>query len=393
MRGRHGSVIKSISIHAPRTGSDAASIRFLVDGTVFQSTLPARGATRSSLCCSFHCLISIHAPRTGSDWRCWEKEPTREDFNPRSPHGERPGTGGKSNTPTHFNPRSPHGERRLTLQSYKIHQSISIHAPRTGSDFGLKQMQACQRDFNPRSPHGERLSCGFLTFFNEKFQSTLPARGATGGDDRPGRRELHFNPRSPHGERQRTKKQRRRAKHFNPRSPHGERRQRTIFKCRTLRISIHAPRTGSDSLARMMQRTKTHFNPRSPHGERPRVGIPTCNTDNFNPRSPHGERLFHLHLLAALQIFQSTLPARGATGAPYITNGRAFSISIHAPRTGSDTERLMCAPIYCETFQSTLPARGATFHSHVLRAHDSKFQSTLPARGATRELIDALSVG
>ena len=57
-------------------------------------------------------------------------------------------------------------------------------------------------------------------------------------------------------------------------------------------------------------------------------------------------------------IFQSTPPARGATG----RQGRALSlirISIHAPREGGDTPlrfRIML-PI---RFQSTPPARGAT---------------------------------
>ena len=60
---------KAISIHAPRTGSDAMD---------YVEYLTAKA-------------ISIHAPRTGSD------RPRRRDakkdshFNPRSPHGERPG--------------------------------------------------------------------------------------------------------------------------------------------------------------------------------------------------------------------------------------------------------------------------------------------------------------
>ena len=56
-----------ISIHAPRTGSDVVAD---VDGahTVrFQSTLPARGATPVAAHQRVALLISIHAPRTGSD--------------------------------------------------------------------------------------------------------------------------------------------------------------------------------------------------------------------------------------------------------------------------------------------------------------------------------------
>ena len=79
-------------------------------------------------------MISTHAPRTGSDWESRDILQVQGDFNPRSPHGERPygrikiaaggvfqptlpargATGGINNGIKlgHFNPRSPHGERR-----------------------------------------------------------------------------------------------------------------------------------------------------------------------------------------------------------------------------------------------------------------------------------------
>ena len=56
--------------------------------------------------------ISIHAPRTGSD-----KEWVFEHYNLDN-----------------FNPRSPHGERRKASNIIAACRSISIHAPRTGSD-------------------------------------------------------------------------------------------------------------------------------------------------------------------------------------------------------------------------------------------------------------------
>ena len=56
----------------------------------------------------------------------------------------------------------------------------------------------------------------------------------------------NFNPRSPHGERPVTVRWLRAVKDFNPRSPHGERRPRDPHQLRLGRISIHAPRTGSD---------------------------------------------------------------------------------------------------------------------------------------------------
>ena len=78
---------------------------------------------------------------------------------------------------------------------------------------------------------------------------------------------------------------------FNPRSPHGERRKRAIFKRRTLRISIHAPRTGSDGLWLSYRTSYLTFQSTLP---------------------ARGATLFLFIVSYALK-FQSTLPARGAT--------------------------------------------------------------------------------
>ena len=57
-------------------------------------------------------VISIHAPRTGSDADLDGHLPSGGDFNPRSPHGERRSQRlWKEYTTCNFNPRSPHGER------------------------------------------------------------------------------------------------------------------------------------------------------------------------------------------------------------------------------------------------------------------------------------------
>ena len=101
------------------------------------------------------------------------------DFNPRSPHGERPSTRGGKGQKNNFNPRSPHGERRpapetairsffqfqstlpawgATQKSRRLHPRvhISIHAPRMGSDVHPVIRSPPSYYFNPRSPHGER---------------------------------------------------------------------------------------------------------------------------------------------------------------------------------------------------------------------------------------------
>ena len=81
----------------------------------------------------------------------------------------------------------------------------------------------------------------------------------------------------------------------------------------SFRISIHAPRGGSDIKLLKLKSLTKHFNPRSPRGER--------------------------HILElgpfVVCIFQSTLPAGGATDRK--TKSVEFvKISIHAPRGGSD---------------------------------------------------------
>ena len=169
---------------------------------------------------------------------------------------------------------------------------ISIHAPRAGSDSGIVTEMLLILDFNPCSPCGER---------------------QTWAAHRP------------------------RHKDFNPCSPCGERpaKAKKLFES-GMKISIHAPRAGSDDPGPLKASWIQYFNPCSPCGERPPA----------------------LTQLSQRSSFQSMLPVRGATNADRI---RAMSdeISIHAPRAGSDS----CAyhaglPPY--RFQSMLPVRGAT---------------------------------
>ena len=236
----------------------------------------------------------------------------------------------------HFNPRSPHGERR--------HRFCRISG---------------ERYFNPRSPHGERLQLFAEFFFKFVFQSTLPARGATGTELNPFCSGCNFNPRSPHGERRRLSGWTCGAgRHFNPRSPHGERRHFRNRQGQVQSISIHAPRTGSDPAENQTKRCifisihaprtgsdnhsitiinketpfqstlpargatqelRTAFARRTISIHAPRTGSDELGktraaaVGDFNPRSPHGERQFSHNHHHSLLIFQSTLPARGAT--------------------------------------------------------------------------------
>ncbi len=133
---------------------------------------------------------------------------------------------------------------------------------------------------------------------------------------------------------------------------------------------------------------------------------------HFNPRSPCGERPKPLIHNEGIGTFQSTLPVRGATDRVRSELEKA-SISIHAPRAGSDFE-----PGDFKTrfrFQSTLPVRGATGSQHLIfvrnqisihapragsdcrsqcaHVSDWRFQSTLPVRGATRVSLQTLEQG
>ena len=224
------------------------------------------------------------------------------------------------------------------------------------------------KHFNPRSPHGERLVALVLRRLRLAFQSTLPARGATrrqgvcherdaisihaprtGSDVREvgelGRHQ-HFNPRSPHGERPTSSHSSLGIRpNFNPRSPHGERRNVNLQRAAILDISIHAPRTGSDWFRGLRLPRSQDFNPRSPHGERlTGINKPDARVHNFNPRSPHGERPRAQRWNRLVEIFQSTLPARGATRKLQQVR-KDDCISIHAPRTGSDFP----LPARCQT--------------------------------------------
>ena len=86
---RAGRIIRKISIHAPRGGSDAHRHSKLIGSGKFQSTLPVGGATRLHRWDAVPQAISIHAPRGGSDGIVKKPVFAVPNFNPRSPWGER----------------------------------------------------------------------------------------------------------------------------------------------------------------------------------------------------------------------------------------------------------------------------------------------------------------
>ena len=130
-----------ISIHAPRVGSDAGrneSSCLLI----FQSTLPAWGATSIS--------------SAASSMSCY--------FNPRSPRGERRDRHGCCHRLDGFQSTLPAWGATATAYFVKRANTISIHAPRVGSDDARRHSRRAQMHFNPRSPRGERLSKSYARY-------------------------------------------------------------------------------------------------------------------------------------------------------------------------------------------------------------------------------------
>ena len=145
---------------------------------------------------------------------------------------------------------------------------ISIHAPRGGSDQQFQELQR-QAKISIHAPRGgSDLWPNGLTKQDEEFQSTLPVGGATTACQN---HHEHLC-------------------YFNPRSPWGERPAVVVGSKIVSRISIHAPRGGSDRRKSDSTAQGQNFNPRSPWGERQAVLGCSVFDGDFNPRSPWGER-------------------------------------------------------------------------------------------------------
>ena len=122
----------------------------------FQSTLPMRGATKSSIFICLTSLISIHAPHAGSDgWHTGNKR-VPVHFNPRSPCGERPAHRGYLSISSIFQSTLPMRGATIDWEAVIKCAGISIHAPHAGSDAHEDGPGQSWQDFNPRSPCGER---------------------------------------------------------------------------------------------------------------------------------------------------------------------------------------------------------------------------------------------
>ena len=208
-----------ISIHAPRVGSDYDH-------------------------CSIHYngRISIHAPRVGSDPKVREDPRDQRNFNPRSPCGERQTSGESRWSQPIFQSTLPVWGATADPNMEAKSPEISIHAPRVGSDTAASSPSGCQTI----SIHAPRV-------------------GSDGGYARSASHPGDFNPRSPCGERLSGTSWWSWPGNFNPRSPCGERLFSGDKHFAIIRISIHAPRVGSDSkTAQILLEILSHLNSFAP---------------------------------------------------------------------------------------------------------------------------------
>ena len=147
----------------------------------FQSTPPARGATKSML-------------------PSWERQ-------------------------YHFNPRPPRGGRHdLNLDWLLKTVKISIHAPREGGDRCNHGGGWRDRDFNPRPPRGGRLIGSIVSRYRTNNFNPRPPRGGRLHRVSEMKAKIHFNPRPPRGGRLPIVVYPYGAADFNPRPPRGGRR-------------------------------------------------------------------------------------------------------------------------------------------------------------------------
>ena len=213
--------------------------------------------------------------------------------------------------------------------------SFQSTLPVWGATFVVRARHPTICDFNPRSPCGERPPPYAVCTFLPLFQSTLPVWGATHGTCYPVRHITNFNPRSPCGERLDMTKIARNIVYFNPRSPCGERRPRYDNSSSFVGFQSTLPVWGATIPTRLVGYRYIFQSTLPVWGATLFNLLTIVKLKHFNPRSPCGERLCsRMRCLAGCE-FQSTLPVWGATTIK-VASFDYLSISIHAPRVGSD---------------------------------------------------------
>ena len=167
-----------ISIHAPRVGSDRLFASYSSGHLNFNPRSPRGERLEAPFLPADH-EISIHAPRVGSD-HCRSHDARRGHI---SIHAPRVGSDDdfilQLPCLDDFNPRSPRGERLIRELFQMVIRAISIHAPRVGSDVVFLPDELETATFQSTLPAWGATSFECQLSKPILFQSTLPAWGAT----------------------------------------------------------------------------------------------------------------------------------------------------------------------------------------------------------------------
>ena len=237
------------------------------------------------------------------------------DFNPRAPCGARPSRPSGASRRCGFQSTRPVRGATQRDRRQRLHEQISIHAPRAGRDASSIACLTIHKDFNPRAPCGARQGRVVL--------------------EESGRISIHA-PRA--GRDQATNQYYRQPDSFQSTRPvRGATGYTGYYGVPTL-ISIHAPRAGRDVLLSILPTPVTMISIHAPRAGRDQDSvIMRSERLYFNPRAPCGARLISIGLFLPTLAFQSTRPVRGAT----------------EHRNNQYTHL---------QFQSTRPVRGATYY-------------------------------
>ncbi len=170
----------AVSIHAPREGSDRGTTSPLLEANLFQSTPPARGATHSHSRIFSASAVSIHAPREGSDAYLYgDNGGDSYGFNPRPPRGERLMAHFTTTPQRLFQSTPPARGATTPAGDNSASRMFQSTPPARGATCARRSRRGFFRGFNPRPPRGERHSAGPCGQASTQVSIHAPARGAT----------------------------------------------------------------------------------------------------------------------------------------------------------------------------------------------------------------------
>ena len=170
-----------ISIHAPREGGDIRDAIATAYYITFQSTPPARGATRNDQQANMDGVVFQSTPPA----RGATSQQTRR-FSLLVFQSTPPARGATLmmsilRSMLEFQSTPPaRGATRIKAR-FKLFVLISIHAPREGGDYAIHTLDLSDYQFQSTPPARGATYRSHIRWDRRRFQSTPPARGATVG--------------------------------------------------------------------------------------------------------------------------------------------------------------------------------------------------------------------